>query len=194
MYGFDDLNPLQLGRSTRSHESGAPVTVSLSYEEGRTAFAGRAATYQALAPLAAEHQRLASRADYYAPGARAALSHLERRLFELDAPRLAADGSLRLLEGAGERAELELVAGEISRLLADGFAAERDRDRRARCRGAPASCSGRCSPEPAFPPPSSGPCRLRTALSAGRWSACCAACRAEGRASRRGRAPICWPG
>ncbi len=122
LYGFDDLNPIQLRAVHTLAESGAPVTVSLSFEEGRTAFAGRAATYEALAPLAAEHRRLASRADYYAPGARAALSHLERHLFELDAPRVPADGSLRLLEGAGERAELELVAGEISRLLADGFA------------------------------------------------------------------------
>ncbi len=122
LYGFDDLNPLQLKAVSTLAEAGAPVTVSLSFEEGRTAFAGRAATHEALAPLAAEHRRLASRADYYAPGARAALSHLERRLFEPDAARVAPGSALRLLEGGGERAELELVAQEISRLLAEGIA------------------------------------------------------------------------
>ncbi|HTQ68474.1 MAG TPA: PD-(D/E)XK nuclease family protein [Solirubrobacteraceae bacterium] len=122
LYGFDDLSPLQLEAVRTLAGTGAPVTVSLSFEEGRTAFAGRAATYEALAPLAAEHRRLAAREDYYAPAARRALGHLERHLFEPDAPRVPAGGAVRLLEGAGERAELELVAGEISRLLADGVA------------------------------------------------------------------------
>ena len=96
--------------------------MSLSFEEGRTAFAGRAGAYEALAPLAAEHRRLAARADYYAAHARGPLGHLERRLFEPDSDRVPASGAVRLLEGAGERAELELVADEISRLLADGVA------------------------------------------------------------------------
>ena len=39
-------------------------------------------------------------------------------------PRLDAGTAVRLLEGGGERAELELVASEIGRLLADGMAAE----------------------------------------------------------------------
>jgi superfamily I DNA/RNA helicase len=58
-----------------------------------------------------------------ASGARAALSHLERSLFEARAMR-APDpaGAVRLLEGAGERAELELVAGEIAALLEGGMA------------------------------------------------------------------------
>ena len=45
LYGFDDLNAAPAAtRSRRSLERGAPVTVSLSFEAGRTAFAGRAAT------------------------------------------------------------------------------------------------------------------------------------------------------
>ena len=44
------------------------------------------------------------------PRARAALGHLERSLFEPDAPQVSAGGAVRLLEGGGERAELELVA------------------------------------------------------------------------------------
>ena len=123
LYGFDDLGPLQLEAVTTLAGTAAAVTVSLSFEEGRTAFAGRAAAYEALAPLAAEHQRLAAREDYYAPGAARALGHLERRLFEPDSPRVPAGGTVRLLEGAGERAELELVAREISGLLAGGMPA-----------------------------------------------------------------------
>jgi ATP-dependent helicase/DNAse subunit B len=122
-YGFDDLTRLQLDAiETLGAVVGASVTVSLTYEPGRTAFAGRAATFQALEPLAAEHRRLAARAEYYAPGARAALSHLERSLFEADSRRADPAGAVRLLEGGGERAELELVAREIGALLARGMA------------------------------------------------------------------------
>jgi ATP-dependent helicase/DNAse subunit B len=124
-YGFDDLTRLQLDAiETLGGVVGASVTVSLAYEPGRTAFAGRAATFQALAPLAGEHRELRPRAEYYAPGTRTALSHLERSLFESDAARVDPAGAVRLLEGGGERAELELVAEEIARLLGDGMAPE----------------------------------------------------------------------
>jgi ATP-dependent helicase/DNAse subunit B len=126
VYGFDDLTRLQLDAiETLGRVVDAQVTVSLSYEPGRTAFAGRAASFHALEPLAAEHRVLPARAEHYAPEARAALSHLERSLFEEpDGPRLDAGMAVRLLEGGGERAELELVASEIGRLLADGMAAD----------------------------------------------------------------------
>jgi ATP-dependent helicase/DNAse subunit B len=124
-YGFDDLTPLQLDAiETLGRVVGAEVTVSLAYEPGRTAFAGRAASFQALAPLATEHRQLEPRAEHYAPRARAALSHLERSLFEPGAPRVQAGRALRLLEGGGERAELELVAAEIADLLQEGIAPE----------------------------------------------------------------------
>jgi ATP-dependent helicase/DNAse subunit B len=125
-YGFDDLTYLQLDAiETLGRLVGAPVTVSLTYEPGRTALAGRAATFAALAALADEHRQLQARSDYYAPHARAALSHLESSLFEARTER-AQDpaGAVRLLEGGGERAELELVAGEIAALLAGGMAPE----------------------------------------------------------------------
>jgi ATP-dependent helicase/DNAse subunit B len=128
LYGFDDLTALQLDTiETLGRVVGAEVTVSLAYEAGRMAFAGRAASFNALAPLAGELRQLAPRAEYYAPGARDALSHLERSLFESLEPagaRLQAGSAVRLLEGGGERAELELVAGEIVELLADGTAPE----------------------------------------------------------------------
>jgi ATP-dependent helicase/DNAse subunit B len=125
MYGFDDFGVLQLDAiETLGAVVGAPVTVSLTYEPGRAAFAGRAGTFQTLAPLAAEHRRLQARAEYYAPQARTALHHLERSLFEPGAGRVEAAGAIRLLEGGGERAEMELVAGEVRTLLDEGVEPE----------------------------------------------------------------------
>jgi ATP-dependent helicase/DNAse subunit B len=124
-YGFDDLTVLQLDAiETLGRVVAADVTVSLAYEPGRAAFAGRAASFQALAPLADEHRRLEPRADHYAPASRAALGHLERCLFEPGAARVDPAAALRLLEGGGERAELELVAREIAVLLEQGMAPE----------------------------------------------------------------------
>ncbi|HWX98179.1 MAG TPA: PD-(D/E)XK nuclease family protein [Solirubrobacteraceae bacterium] len=124
-YGFDDLTELQLDAiETLGRVVGAKVTVSLAYEPGRAAFAGRAATFQTLSPLADEHVMLEPRAEHYAPRARVALSHLERRLFEPGAYRVDPGSAVRLLEGGGERAELELVAGDIARLLHGGMAPE----------------------------------------------------------------------
>lgn len=121
-YGFDDLTTLQIDAiETLGSVVGAPVTVSLTFQAGRTAFAGRAATFAALEPLASEHRQLPARHDYYAPHARAALSHLERSLFEPETARADPAGCVRLLEGGGERAELEMVAKEIAKLLADGY-------------------------------------------------------------------------
>jgi RecB family exonuclease len=124
-YGFDDLSRLQLDAiETLGGSVDAPVTVSLAYEPGRSAFAGRSATFHALAPIAAEHRKLGARADHYAPRARTALSHLERSLFEPGAARVGSAGAVALLEGGGERAELELVARQISLLLEQGVAGE----------------------------------------------------------------------
>jgi hypothetical protein len=124
-YGFDDLTRLQLDTiETLGRVVGARVMVSLTFQAGRTAFAGRAATFAALEPIAGEHRELPARGDYYAPHARGALGHLERSLFEPDTARVEPAGAVRLLEGGGERAELELVAREIVRLLAEGMAPE----------------------------------------------------------------------
>jgi ATP-dependent helicase/DNAse subunit B len=121
-YGFDDLTRLQLDAiETLGRVVDAEVTVSLAYEAGRIAFAGRASTFQALEPLAAEHRVLSARADYYAPGSRAVLSHIERSLLESGARAIDPGEAVRLLEGGGERAELELVAGEIGALIAGGM-------------------------------------------------------------------------
>lgn len=137
LYGFDDLTAVELDAiETLGRVVDAELTVSLSYEEGRAAFAGRSAAFAELAPIASEHVRLGARADHYEPGSRAALHGLERGIFETAEPRelrlfeLVADecarererldpgGAVRLLEGGSERAELELVA-ETARALID---------------------------------------------------------------------------
>jgi hypothetical protein len=124
LYGFDDLGALQLDAvETLGVKVDAPVTVSLAYEPGRVAFAGRGDTFQRLRPLTAVHHPVGPHADYYAPPARPALPHLERFLFESGAPAIPAAGAVRLLEGGGERAELELVAEEIQGLLERGVPA-----------------------------------------------------------------------
>jgi PD-(D/E)XK nuclease superfamily len=168
LYGFDDLGALQLDTvETLGVKVDAPVTVSLAYEPGRVAFAGRGDTFQRLRPLAAVHHQVGPRADYYTPAvlaetgtdwgdtrsaeaggrsplasipvsasvpksasaegacppASVALHHLERCLFEPGAPAVPAAGAVRLLEGGGERAELELVAEEIQGLLERGVPA-----------------------------------------------------------------------
>jgi ATP-dependent helicase/DNAse subunit B len=124
-YGFDDFTTLQLDAiETLGRIVDAPVTVSLPYEPGRAAFAGRASTFQTLAPLAERERRLQPRDEHYAPHARRALGQLERSLFEPRAARVPAGEAVRLLEGGGERAELELVAAEIAALLQRDVAAE----------------------------------------------------------------------
>jgi ATP-dependent helicase/DNAse subunit B len=132
-YGFDDLTPLQLDAvDTLARVVDAEVTVSLPHEPGRIAFAGRATTVAELAPATVTGGgapgdrvvRLEARPEHYAERSRAALHHLERNLFEADAQRVRAGAAVELLEGGGERAELELVAARVAALIAGGMAAE----------------------------------------------------------------------
>ena len=124
-YGFDDLTRLQLDAiETLGRVVDAAVMVSLAFERGRVAFAGRAGTFQELEPLSSEHRELPARVDHYSPGARGPLGHLERSLLESGAARVEAGSAVRLLQGGGERAELELVAAEIASLLREGVPPE----------------------------------------------------------------------
>lgn len=122
-YGFDDLQPLQRDAVETLGRTGAEVVLSLAYEPGRMAFAGRATAFAELHREGVEHRALEARAEHYAPGARAALHHLERGLFELDEAQLFDPDpvdpgtAITLLQGGGERAELELVAAEAARLV-----------------------------------------------------------------------------
>ena len=125
--------------SRRSPAASAPTsTVSLTYEPGRAAFAGRGATFQELAAIAAEHVALPARAEHYAAAARA-LHHLERRLFEAGAaPRAAAPGGAVRAAGGRRRARRARARrrARAPRLLREGTPAEeiavvlRDRERR----------------------------------------------------------------
>jgi ATP-dependent helicase/DNAse subunit B len=125
LYGFDDLTPAQLDAvEALVRVAGAEVCVALPYEPGRAALAGSAATVELLRPLAERHVALPERSEHYAEAARGALHHLERALFEPDAPRRAPNGAVRLLEAGGERAEAELVAAAVLELLRDGMVAE----------------------------------------------------------------------
>jgi ATP-dependent helicase/DNAse subunit B len=125
LYGFDSFTELQLDAiETLGGVVDAQVTVSLAYEPGRRAFAGRASAFHRLQPLAATHTHLPPRAEYYAPGSRVALHHLERSLLEEQPQRVEPGAAVRLLEGASPRAELELMAGEIRALLDEGVDAE----------------------------------------------------------------------
>ncbi|HUB76110.1 MAG TPA: hypothetical protein VL977_03590, partial [Solirubrobacteraceae bacterium] len=115
LYGFDDLTPLQLDVvETLARRVGAAVVVSLPGEPGRVALAGRAATLEALRPLADELIELEAQAGYYEEPL---LHHLERALFEPGAERPRPGRALRLLEGGDRQAEAELVALEIGALL-----------------------------------------------------------------------------
>ena len=125
LYGFDDLTPAQLDLvETLVRHTDTEVTVALSYEPGRAALAGSAATVELLKPLAREHVTLDPRSEHYAPSARGALHHLERSLFEPDPGVVEPNGAVRLLEAGGERAEAELVGASVLELLRDGMAPE----------------------------------------------------------------------
>ncbi|HEU4974612.1 MAG TPA: PD-(D/E)XK nuclease family protein [Baekduia sp.] len=125
LYGFDDLTPLQRDVvDTLANAVGADVMLALTFEPGRAAFAARATLHQELLALGAREQALEASADYYAPQARPVLHHLERGLYEPDRPAVDPQGCVLALEGGGERAEIELVAGEVVRLIRDGVAPE----------------------------------------------------------------------
>jgi len=130
LYGFDDLSALQRDAvETLACHAGADVTLTLTYEPGRTALAARARTFEELRNLrGATVQELHARADHHA---QPALHHLERTLFEagdglalFDAATVPAGLALRLLEGGGGRAEVELVAAEVVTLIRSGWAPE----------------------------------------------------------------------
>src|SRR5579884_180966 len=123
-YGFDDLDRLQLDAvETLARVAGADVMVSLTYEAGRAALRARAEVVEELRPLAEQVIELPAADDYYAADARQVLHHLERHLFEGEsAPDRPEPGlTVQLFEAAGERAEAELIAAEVSRLLAAGM-------------------------------------------------------------------------
>ena len=121
-YGFDDLTPLQLD-AVETLARHAPVTLALTFEPGRVAFAARAQSHNDLLPLADEVIELEARPDHYADPA---LHHLERNLFETGlGGQTPASRAIVMLEAGGERAEVEQVAAHVARLIRhEGYAPE----------------------------------------------------------------------
>ena len=72
-----------------------------------------------LRALATDIEELPALDDHYDPPARAVLHHLERHLFEPTAKQVEPADAVRLLVAGGERAEVELVAAEVLKLLRD---------------------------------------------------------------------------
>ena len=129
-YGFDDLHRLERDAvETLARVVGVAVTVSLTYEAGRSALGARAEVVEELRPLAERVRELPALDDHYDEASRAALHHLERHLFEPSPGRVPAGGAVRLLEAGGERAEAELIAAEVLGLLRVGGAGRGDRGR-----------------------------------------------------------------
>ncbi len=128
-YGFDDFTRLELDAlETLARQAEADVTVSLPFERGRVAFRANAAAFAALSELADEHVELEPSTAHYVPGARAALSRIERSLFE-PGPVAFGGGStgavppgeaVGLHLAGGRRAEVELAGAEVLRALRAG--------------------------------------------------------------------------
>ena len=120
-YGFDDLHPLERDAiETLARVVGAEVTVSLTYEAGRSALTARAEAVEELRPLADRVQQLPASAVHYDPDSRHALHHLERELFELEPEWVDPGTAIQLLEAGGELAEAELAAAEVLSLIRSG--------------------------------------------------------------------------
>ena len=123
-YGFEDLTGAEW-ELLRALAGRTEVTVSMPYEQGRTAFESLRPTMDDLSALAD------GRIDVLAPlrdpvlGPGPALAHLERSLFVDDIGEPPpAGGALRFFEGAGTRATLELVGQEVLTLIRGGTAPE----------------------------------------------------------------------
>ena len=122
VYGFDDFTPLELDAiETLARRARVDVAVSLPFEPGRVTFRATASAFAALSELADELVELPATSTHYAPEARAALSSLERRLFEeARADRPTPGAAARLHLAGGERAEVELAGAEVLSALRDG--------------------------------------------------------------------------
>lgn len=116
-YGFEDLTGAEW-RLLEALSARTDVHVSIPYEPGRAVYASLQRTVEDLASLAGGSVvELPPRADDFLPPA---LAHVERALFTDVPGRVALDGSIRWLEGAGTRGTLELVAEEALALVRAG--------------------------------------------------------------------------
>ncbi len=120
-YGFDDLHPLERDAvETLARAVGTEVTLSLTYEAGRSALQSRAEVVEELRQLATRVIELPALDEHYQPGSRRALHHLERWLFASPPERVDPADAVGLLEAGGQRAEVELIGAEVLSLLRAG--------------------------------------------------------------------------
>ena len=123
-YGFDDLTLIEQDAiETLARTVDAEVTVSLTFERDRSALTARAEVVENLREWALAVRELPPLDEYYEPGSRAVLHHLERYLFEPSPAQIDGAGVISLLEAGGERAEAELIASEVLAALRDGVPA-----------------------------------------------------------------------
>lgn len=122
VYGFDDFTPLEIETlRVLAGDVGVDVTVSLPWEPGHEAFAATQATYERLAGIAAGRElALTALDDHYAPESREALHSLERGLFQDGVAAGTSGEAVRMHFAGGRRAELELCAAEVLKLLRAG--------------------------------------------------------------------------
>lgn len=121
VYGFDDFTPLELAAlGALSGATGADVVVSLPFEPDREAFRATRAIHDRLLALGVEEVHLPALSDHYADGSRDALHALERGLFEDAAPTAAPGDAVVVHLAGGRRAEVELCAAEVLKLLRAG--------------------------------------------------------------------------
>ncbi len=168
------------GASPCSPPSGAEVVVSLTFEAGRYAFAGRTETVEALRPIADRVVELPAIADHYAspsaapPGAAAVRAAGGRRAVRR---RRARPGRRDQLHGGrrgarGARARRRRGRAAHRR---GGHGSRGDRGRRARRRAPSRRRCVACSPRPACRSRSSAAWSSGTRRSAPGSSRCCAA-------------------
>lgn len=125
LYGFDDLTALELEAiRVLSGPVGVELTMTLTHEPGRALFDVRDRLHAELLGMGAEEIRMSPDGSYYADDARTALSHVERSIFEPDAPRAEHADGVQALCGGGERSELELVAAHVAAAIASGVPPE----------------------------------------------------------------------
>ena len=121
LYGFDDLTGEQLDLVAELARV-TEVTVALTYED-RDALAARARLRERLRELGADEgpRREANPDNTDRDGL---LFAIERRFMERPSGTLDPGPGLRMLEAAGELAEVEAIGEAIARLLCDGAAPE----------------------------------------------------------------------
>ena len=120
-YGFDDFGLRQLDTiAALAGIPGVEVVVSFPFED-REAFDARRWVFGRLEGLAgSEVERTGVSTSHYAQESAAALGGLERGLFRPEPESVAPGDAVEYLVGGGERAEMELVAARVARLLDEG--------------------------------------------------------------------------